>query len=115
MYKHKEYARIASVESLLRGDDPSNLRLDHDLMHDRLLESFENDHFSPFPSCVCPSSFCLSSVERILKVELYCDCRMPELTTSYFGFPTGDMTSVQIVKNGFMTAVKKNSHKIFQS
>ena len=26
----------------------------------------------------------LVSVERILEVELYCDCRMPELKTSYF-------------------------------
>ena len=107
MYKHKEYARIASVESLLRGDDPSNLRLDQDLMHDRLLQSFENDHFSPFPSCVCPSSFCLSSVERILKVELYCDCRMPELTTSYFGFPTGDMIECTNCKEWFHDCCKK--------
>ena len=60
-------------------------------MCDHLLKSLENDHFTPFPSCICPSSFCLSSVDRILEVELYCDCRMPELKTSYFGFPTGDM------------------------
>ena len=64
---------------------------DQDLMRDHLLKSLENDHFTPFPSCVCSSSLCLSSVERILEVELYCDCRMPELKTSYFGFPTGDM------------------------
>ena len=25
----------------------------------------------------------------MLELEIYCDCRMPELKTSYFGFPTG--------------------------
>ena len=29
------------------------------------------------------------SSERVL--ELYCECHMPELNESYFGFATGDM------------------------
>ena len=105
---------IACVESLLRGDDPSNLRLDQDLMRDHLLKSLENDHFTPFSSCVCPSSLCLSSVERILEVELYCDCRMPELKTNYFGFPTGDMIECTHCKEWFHDCCKKNPKKYFK-
>ena len=76
-------------------------------MCDHLLNLLENDQFTPFPSCICPSSFCLSNVERVLEVELYCDCRMPELKTSYFGFPTGDMIECTHCTEWFHDCCKK--------
>ena len=48
---------------------------------------------------------CLSSILRILEVRIICDCRMPEFFN--FGFSTSDMTECELVKIGFMTAVKK--------
>ena len=72
-------------------------------MRDHLLNFLENDHFTPFPSCICPSSFCLSYVERILEV----DCRTPELKTIYFGFQAGDMIDCTHCKEWFHDCCKK--------
>ena len=66
-----------------------------------------------FPSCMYPSNVCMSS-ERVLEVELYCECRMPELSESYFGYPTGDMISVHIVKSGIMIVAEKFLKNISQ-
>ena len=53
-----------------------------------------------FPCCMYPSNVCMSS-ERVLEVELYCECRMPELSESYFGFPTGDMIECTYCKQWY--------------
>ena len=74
---------IACAESLLvRGDDPSDLGLDQDLMHDHLIHCLENDKFTMLPCCMYPSNVCMSS-ERLLEVELHCECHMPEWSESY--------------------------------
>ena len=57
-------------------------------MRDFLIHCLENEKFTMFPCCMYPSNVCMSS-ERVL--ELYCECHMPELNESYFGFATGDM------------------------
>ena len=57
-----------------------------------------------FSCCMCPSNVCISR-ERVLEVELYCECHMPELSEDYVGFPTG--LNVHIVKSGIMTVAEK--------
>ena len=103
---------IACAESLVRGDDPSDLRFDQNLMRDHLIHCLENDKFTMFPSCMYPSNVCMSS-ERVLEVELYCECRMPELSESYFGYPTGDMIECTYCKEWYHDCCRKIPKKYF--
>ena len=80
-------------ESLVRGEDPSDLRLDQDLMHDHLIHCLENDKFTMFPCSMYPSNVCMSSERVLIEVELYWECCMLELIESYFRFPIGEMNA----------------------
>ena len=73
----------------------------------------ENNQFTMFPCCMYPSNVCMSS-ERVLEVELYCECRMPELSESYFGFPTGDMIECPYCKEGYHDCCRKIPKNISQ-
>ena len=71
-------------------------------MRDHLIQCLENNQFTMFPCCKYPSNVCMSS-ERVLEVELHCECRMPELSESYFGFPTEtcQLTPIRSVTHAF--------------
>ena len=74
-------------------------------MHDHLIHCLENDKFAMFPCCM--------SSERVLEVELLCECHMPELSESYFGFPTGDMIECTYCKEWYHDCCRKIPKKYF--
>ena len=53
------------------------------------------------------------SSERVLEVELYCECRMPELSESYFFFPSGDMIECTYCKEWYHDCCRKIPKKYF--
>ena len=59
-----------------------------------------------FSCCMCPSNVCISR-ERVLEVELYCECHMPELSEDYFGFPTGHMIECTYCKEWYHDCYRK--------
>ena len=91
---------LFSHGKVVQRDDPSDLRFDQNLIRDHLFYCLENNQFTMFPCCMYPSNVCMSN-ERVLEVELYCECRMPELSESYFGFPTGDMIECTYCKQWY--------------
>ena len=53
-------------------------------------------------------------LHRVLEVELYCNCRMPELKASYFGFPTENMIECTQCKEWYHDCCKEIPKKYFK-
>ena len=67
-----------------------------------------------FPCYMYPSNVCTGmSSERVLEVELYCECCVPELSESYFGYPTGDMIECTYCKEWYHDCYRKIPKKYF--
>ena len=51
---------------------------------------------------------------RVQEIELYCECRMPEMCNSYFGYPVGDMIECTNCNEWFHKKCKNIAKKFFE-